>query len=148
MERDIKYIAVHCTASPQHWGVAELNRVFKQRGFKRPGYHYVITKDGVVHPMESEERYSNGVKGFNMVTINVAYVGGIDSTGKGVDNRTPEQKEALRELLKKLKAKYPKAKIQGHRDFSEDKNGYGIIDPWERIKECPCFDAIPEYKDL
>ena len=148
MERNIQYIVVHCTASPQHWGVAELNRVFKQRGFKRPGYHYVVTKDGVVNPMESEERYSNGVKGFNMVTINVAYVGGIDSTGKGVDNRTPEQKEALKELLKKLKAKYPKAKIQGHRDFSEDKNGNGIIDPWERIKECPCFDAIPEYKDL
>ena len=148
MARDIRYIAVHCTASPQSWGVEELNRVFKARGFKRSGYHYVITKDGVVHPMEPEEKISNGVKGFNRVTVNVAYVGGIDAMGKGVDNRTPEQKESLLKLLKELKGRYPQAKIQGHRDFSEDKNGNGIIDPWERIKECPCFDAIPEYKDL
>ena len=98
--------------------------------------------------MEPEEKISNGVKGFNLVTVNVAYVGGIDASGKGVDNRTAEQKESLLKLLKELKGRYPQAKIQGHRDFSEDKNGNGIIDPWERIKECPCFDAIPEYKDL
>jgi N-acetylmuramoyl-L-alanine amidase (T3 lysozyme) len=78
----------------------------------------------------------------------VAYIGGIDREGKGVDNRTPEQKAALLDLLRELKRQYPTASILGHRDFSPDKNGNGIVDPWERIKECPCFDAIPEYKDL
>lgn len=24
----------------------------------------------------------------------------------------------------------------------------GKVDIWERIKECPCFDAIPEYADI
>ena len=132
--RTINYIAVHCTASPQGWGVKELQQVFKQRGFQRPGYHYVITADGVVHPMQPEELISNGVKGYN--------------SEKGVDNRTDAQRVSLRKLLGELRSRYPKAKIQGHRDFSPDTNGNGIVDPWERIKECPCFDAIPEYKDL
>jgi len=146
--RTISYIAVHCTASPQSWGVKELQKVFEQRGFLRPGYHYVITADGEVHPMQPEGLISNGVKGFNKETINVAYVGGIDAKGKGIDNRTDAQKVSLRKLLSELHARYPHAKIQGHRDFSPDTNHNGVVDPWERIKECPCFDAIPEYADL
>ena len=41
-----------------------------------------------------------------------------------------------------------KLTIKGHRDVSPDKNKNGIIESWERIKECPSFDAIPEYKNL
>ena len=100
--RTISYIAVHCTASPQSWGVKELQKVFEQRGFLRPGYHYVITADGEVHPMQPEGLISNGVKGFNKETINVAYVGGIDAKGKGIDNRTDAQKVSLRKLLSEL----------------------------------------------
>ena len=55
---------------------------------------------------------------------------------------------SLRKLLSELHTRYPQAKIQGHRDFSPDTNHNGVVDPWERIKECPCFDAIPEYADL
>ena len=91
---------------------------------------------------------SNGVKGFNSVTVNVAYIGGIDAAGKATDNRTNAQKKALRQLLGILKKKYPEAIIQGHRDFSPDTNGNGKVDVWERIKECPCFDAKTEYADL
>ncbi|CDC98944.1 n-acetylmuramoyl-L-alanine amidase [Prevotella sp. CAG:474] len=65
-----------------------------------------------------------------------------------VDNRTVEQKSSLRKLLKLLRKKYPEAIIQGHRDFSPDLNGNGRVDPAERIKVCPCFDAKVEYKDI
>ena len=99
--------------------------------------------------MESrEELVSNGVKGYNSSLINVAYIGGIDSKGKAVDNRTEAQKASLLSLIRHLHKKYPDAVIQGHRDFSPDQNGNGIVDPWERIKECPCFDAKVEYKNL
>ena len=67
---------------------------------------------------------------------------------KAIDNRTEEQKAGLRQLLKELRQRYPDAKIMGHRDISPDKNHNGVVDPWERIKECPCFDAIPEYADI
>ena len=146
--RKIERIFVHCTASSQNWGVEELRQEFKNKGWRSPGYHMVITKDGAVHQMLPVEEVSNGVKGYNSTSINIAYVGGIDSKGKGVDNRTPEQKEALRTLLKTLRMTFKDAKIMGHRDISPDKNHNGIVDPWERIKECPCFDAMIEYKDI
>ncbi|MCT8703246.1 N-acetylmuramoyl-L-alanine amidase, partial [Glaesserella parasuis] len=44
-------------------------------------------------------------------------------------------------LLRELEAKYPNAKIYGHRDLSPDRNGDGTIAPNEWVKDCPCFDV-------
>lgn len=146
--RTIERIFVHCTASPQTWGKDELLREFKNKGWKSPGYHIAIGANGEMHRLADDENVTNGVQGYNSTAINVAYIGGIDANGKGVDNRTPEQKKALITVLSELKQKYPDAVILGHRDISPDKNGNGIVDPWERIKECPCFNAKEEYLDL
>lgn len=146
--RKIERIFVHCTASSQTWGVGELSAEFKRKGWKNPGYHYVVTSDGRIHQMLDDSKVSNGVKGYNSTSVNVAYVGGIDAKGKAVDNRTAAQKKALVDLLRILRKRYPKARILGHRDISPDQNGNGRVDQWERIKECPCFDAITEYKDI
>ncbi len=146
--REIKYIAVHCTASSQTMTVKGLEMEFKRKGWKNPGYHYVVSTDGVVHQMLDDAKVSNGVKGYNSVSVNVAYIGGIDAQGKAVDNRTAAQKKSLRLLLKMLRGRYPKALIQGHRDFSPDLNGDGKISKNEWIKACPCFEAKEEYKDI
>lgn len=146
--RKIERIFVHCTAGSQKQTIEDLRSEFKRKGWKNPGYHYVVMPNGRIECMLSEDSISNGVQGFNSTSINVAYVGGIDGSGKGVDNRTEEQKLALKKILTELKKKYPGAEIMGHRDISPDKNGNGIVDPWERIKECPCFNAKTEYKDL
>ena len=146
--RGIKRIFVHCTAGSQRQTVADLQAEFKHKGWKNPGYHYVIQADGTVKQLLGEQFVSNGVKGYNSTSVNVAYMGGIDADGKAVDNRTDAQKASLLTLLKELKERYPKAEIMGHRDISPDTNGNGIVDPWERIKECPCFDAKEEYKEL
>lgn len=146
--RKIERIFVHCTAGSQHQSIADLRAEFKRKGWVNPGYNYVVEANGNVVQLLPDEQISNGVQGYNSTAINVAYLGGIDSSGKGVDNRTDEQKKALREVLRELKAKYPDAVILGHRDISPDTNGNGIVDPWERIKECPVFDAKEEYKDL
>jgi N-acetylmuramoyl-L-alanine amidase len=146
--RSIKKIFVHCTAGSQRQKIADLQAEFKRKGWKHPGYHYVIQADGTITQMLGEQFVSNGVKGYNSTAVNVAYMGGIDAQGKAVDNRTEEQKASLVKLLKELKGRYPKAEIMGHRDISPDKNGNGIVDPWERIKACPCFDAKEEYKEI
>lgn len=146
--RDIKYIAVHCTASSQHTTIKELQQEFRRKGWKNPGYHYVVAADGAITQLLDEEKVSNGVKGFNTVSINVAYIGGIDTTGKPIDNRTDEQKASLCSLLKLLHKKYPSAIIQGHRDFSPDLNHDGRITPNEYIKACPCFAAKTEYANI
>ena len=146
--RTIERIFVHCTAGNQNATVEDLMREFKAKGWRNSGYHYLVLKNGEVNQLLDESEVSNGVKGYNQTSINIAYTGGIGANGKAVDNRTEEQKKSLISLLKSLRERYPKAKIMGHRDISPDKNGNGIIDPWERIKECPCFDAITEYKDI
>ena len=114
--RKVDYIAVHCTAGSQKQSISDLQAEFKRKGWKNPGYHYVVAPDGKITQLLDEDKVSNGVKGFNGVTVNVAYIGGIDANGKATDNRTDEQKKALRQLLGMLGKKYPDAVIQGHRD--------------------------------
>ena len=126
--RDIRYIAVHCTATSQNVKVETILNNWKRKGWKRPGYHYLIDKDGVIHNLHPEEQFSNGVKGYNMQTINVCYIGGAK-----VDDRTDAQKAIMLGLLKDLKGKYPNALIQGHRDFPNVN------------KACPRFNAKEEY---
>lgn len=148
--RKIKRIFVHCTASWQKTTTEDsLRAEFRRNGWKYPGYHYVVMPDGSVITMLDESLSANGVKGYNANSIHVAWVGGIDKQHpNGIDNRTPEQKHALLEILKDLRQRYPDAVIMGHRDISPDKNGNGVVDPWERIKNCPCFDAMIEYAGL
>lgn len=147
--RNIKYLVVHCTASPQTQKVKDILNYWKVAlGWNSPGYHVLVEPDGTAHELLNIALPSNGVKGFNANSIHISYIGGVDKDGRAVDNRTPQQKQTILRYLKDWKKKFPKAKIQGHRDFSPDKNGNGRVDPWERIKECPSFDAIPEFKDL
>lgn len=146
--RTIKYIAVHCTAGHQTQTIADLQQEFRRKGWKNPGYHYVVKPDGTIAQMLDESKVSNGVKGYNSIALNVAYIGGIDPRGHAIDNRTDAQKKTLRTLLKILHQRYPGAVIQGHRDFSPDLNHDGKIERNEWMKECPSFDAKGEYKDL
>lgn len=139
--RQIKRIFVHCTAGSQKQTIDDLKAEFKRKGWKFPGYHYAITPDGGIHQLLAIEYVSNGVQGYNFYSINVAYLGGIDSNGKPVDNRTDAQKKALITILTQLKKKFPNAVIMGHRDiWGKDKS------KWK--KWCPCFDAMEEYKNI
>lgn len=135
--RPIKYIAVHCTATPQTTTVESIKQYWKTHlGWKMPGYHFIIKPNGEVVQLLDIVWVSNGVKGFNSVSINISYIGGIDAKGKPLDNRTQAQKESLLKLLKRLKKDFPKAIIQGHRDFPNVK------------KACPSFDAKKEYSTI
>lgn len=144
MGRNIRYIVVHCTGGNPKQTVRDLEVFFSKKGWKNPGYHYVVTVDGKIHQMLDEGKVSNGVTGYNSVCINIAYTGGLNN----LDTRSDEQKKALVSLLKILRKKYPNAVIQGHRDFSPDLNKNGKIEKCEWIKACPCFDAKTEYKEI
>ena len=139
--RKIERIFVHCTAGNQKQTLQQLKDEFIRKGWKNPGYHYVVFPDGKLVQLLSEDKVSNGVQGYNSTSINIAYVGGIDKQGRPLDNRTQAQKDTLYALLMYLKQQYPKAHILGHRDIwgKNSKN-------WK--KYCPCFDAEEEYKEI
>jgi N-acetylmuramoyl-L-alanine amidase len=116
-------------------------REFKNKGWKNPGYHYIVFPNGNIEQPLSENEVSNGVQGYNSTSINIAYVGGIDNKGRAIDNRTEAQKNALLEKLTELKKRYPNAHIMGHRDiWGKDSR------KWKKM--CPCFDAEAEYAFL
>jgi len=149
-KRRIDEIIVHCTATKegQDLTVSDLRRMHKSQGWSDIGYHYVVTLDGKCHVGRDVDLVGAHVSGRNSHSIGVVYVGGLDISGEARDTRTNAQKEGLRTLLVHLRKLYPKAKILGHRDCSKDLNGNGTIEPFEWVKQCPCFNAIKEYSDI
>jgi len=135
--RKINEIIVHCSATPEGRAhtVADIRRWHKQRGFVDIGYHYVIYLDGTIHAGRALERTGAHCTGHNKNSIGICYIGGMTKDMKmAKDTRTPEQKNALRSLLKQLRKQFPGARIFGHRDFA--------------AKACPSFDARREYADI
>lgn len=150
--RTIAEIAVHCTATPagREQSVADITRMHRARGFATIGYHYLVGLDGTVHTGRPVDQVGAHVESHNLRSIGVAYVGGLAVGGKRAeDTRTPAQRTALRALLAQLLRRFPTIRsIKGHRDYSPDLDHDGQIEPNEWIKQCPCFDAIPEYRGL
>jgi N-acetylmuramoyl-L-alanine amidase len=134
--RTINHIVVHCTATPQTTTVASIQRYWRENlKWKSPGYHFLIEANGTVHNLQPITLPSNGVAGHNANSIHVSYIGGVNGQ-RAVDNRTEAQKTALLTILRDLKKQFPRAIIQGHRDFPRV------------AKACPSFDAKKEYATL
>ena len=138
-----EFLVIHASATQptQDIGVREIDQWHRKRGFVKVGYHYVIRRNGALEEGRDVDAIGAHVEGFNSVSVGICLVGGINAKGKAENNYSRDQWTTLRSLLKALIAKYPEARIVGHRDLSPDKNGNGIIEPSERLKDCPCFDA-------
>lgn len=149
MSRWINTIVIHCSATPQGQQVTvyDIDRWHAQHGFaRRPeacaafnpalphiGYHYVIDLKGEVYTGRAVEEVGAHVKGSNANSIGLCLV--------GMNRFTPAQWAALRRLVIELHARYPNARIVGHRDLSPDLNGDGQVTRNEWLKECPTFDV-------
>lgn len=134
----IKYIIVHCTATPEgkSFTVADVDRWHRAKGWDGIGYHYLIYLDGTIHQGRAENVVGAHCYGYNKNSLGICYVGGCTAAGgTPKDTRTEAQKAALKELLQRLRKKYPTAKIVGHRTLNSD-------------KACPSFDATTEYANL
>ena len=152
--RTITLIIIHCSAvrPDQTSSAAQIDTWHRQRGFKLGiGYHYVIRRDGTIEPGRPEWMIGAHChvagQNHNKYSIGVCYEGGLDIRGQPDDTRTAAQKQTMRRLLEELHERYPRAMIVGHRDL--------IATPRSDLqvrkssgKDCPCFDAVSEYKDL
>lgn len=135
--RTITLIIVHCSANRAGSALrmADIDSYHRSLGWIGCGYHYVIPTDGTIEPGRPDEMVGAHCKNHNRHSIGVCYIGGLSKDGKPADNRTDAQRIALRNLLERLRRRYPDALIVGHRD----------LDPQ---KVCPCFDVAKEYHDL
>ena len=134
----IKYIVIHCTATPEgkDFTVADVDRWHRANGWSGIGYHYLIYRDGTIHPGRAENVVGAHCYGYNKNSLGICYVGGCTAAGgTPKDTRTDAQKTALLTLLRKLRSKYPAAKIVGHHTLNSG-------------KACPSFDATKEYANL
>ena len=137
--RKIDTIVIHCTATPEGmtYPLESLRADHHKRGFVDVGYHYYIRKDGTIQEGRPIQKAGAHAQGYNAHSIGVCYEGGLDSDRKPKDTRTDSQKKSLSIIIKSLLKQYPEIRrIVGHRDLPDVK------------KDCPCFDAIEEYKNL
>lgn len=131
--RLISKIIIHCSDTPEstYFDIEDIRKWhIQERGWSDVGYHYVVLLDGEIQKGREDNKIGAHCYGHNSTSIGVCYIGG----GDGKDTRTIEQKNSLIGLVKGLKEQYPDAVVFGHSDFSD--------------KECPCFNAREEYKDL
>lgn len=135
--RLITLLIIHCSAVMpfQTSSVEQINQWHLAKGWSNGcGYHYVIRRDGSIEKGRPEEMVGAHCLNHNRHSIGICYEGGIDAQGNHTDTRTDAQKKSMRELLVDLTERYPNALIVSHNTFSN--------------KDCPCFDAAKEYKDL
>lgn len=134
--RPITHIVIHCSASPNGDGRVTIDEITKwhlARGFRKVGYHYVIHADGMLYAGRGLAEIGAHVEGSNAFSIGICMV--------GTDHFSLEQWTTLRDLVLNLQAQFQAARVLGHRDFSPDKDGDGVIEPWEWLKICPGFDV-------
>lgn len=138
-ERQIHYLVIHCSATRESvdYPVEQLLRDHRARGFRTIGYHFYIRRNGTITRHRGLLEVGAHCRPWNRCSIGVCYEGGLDTDGHPADTRTPEQRNQLLFLLKKLRKLFPEARIRGHRDM-----------PGALPKACPCFDAEQEYGRL
>lgn len=155
-KNEVEYIVIHCAATRENMDFTEkqINDAHVARGFGKWGYHYYIRKDGRVIPMRAENEigaHDNclvpGEKvSYNRRSLGICYEGGLSACGKAKDTRTEAQKLSMRELIQDICKRYNILDVLGHRDTSPDKNGNGVVEPGEWLKECPCFEVKKEFE--
>lgn len=130
--RKINSIIVHCsfTKPTMDIGVNEIRQWHTDKGWSDIGYHFVITRDGLVQTGRPIETPGAHARGHNDFSIGVCLVGGMDKKGKAVFNYTQAQMDSMKGFISHLQKKYPKAILKGHNEVSS--------------KDCPCFD-VPAY---
>lgn len=150
MKKELKYLVIHCTATPEGREVtgADIRRMHLSpvakggRGWKQVGYTDIIHLDGKVERMvdNNEDAWvdpweiTNGAKGYNAVSRHVVYAGGCDKQLKPKDTRTAAQRAALEAYVKDFHAKHPNVRIIGHNEVA--------------AKACPSFDVQKWLKEI
>jgi len=127
--RKIDLIAIHCSATKtdQECDAAIINKWHRARGWRKIGYHIVITREGMVEKGRDLEEVGAHIKGHNTRSIGICMIGGLDENGQPESNFTKEQWKTLDETVDGLLERFGDIEVAGHNEFSN--------------KACPCFNV-------
>ena len=122
-KRDVKYIVVHCSDTPNNEkiGAKEIHKMHLSFGWDGIGYHKVINRNGIIENGRPEYWVGAHVKGKNDLSLGVCLI--------GRNKFTKNQYGSLEQLLIYWKSVYANVKIVGHRDIVKTD------------KTCPNFDV-------
>lgn len=130
----IKYLTVHCAATPEGRDVsADTIAAWDKAKFGQESYHHIVTLDGHDHVRLRDDQKGAHVAKNNTGNIGVCYVGGMDKGMKAPkDTRTEAQKLTLQAIVAAYRIRYPGLVVRGHRD-------------WPGVnKACPSFDVATQ----
>ena len=147
----LKYLVLHCTATPEGREVtgADIRRMHLGpvsqggRGWKQVGYTDIIHLAGTVERLVDNNEdanvdpweITNGAKGYNSVSRHVVYAGGMTKDmSKPKDTRTPAQLRAMENYVKDFHKRFPSVRIIGHNEVA--------------AKACPSFDVRKWLKSI
>lgn len=129
--REIDRIILHCSASDwvmqsiEHIRIWHTNPKPQGNGWSKVGYHYFITKQGILQQGLSIDETGIHTRGFNKSSIGICLA--------GLSGFEPPQFDALYALLallRRVKGVKAGATLHGHNEFS-------------KTKKCPVFDTEP-----
>ncbi len=107
------YIILHHSASSNASVEAIHNYHMNGRGWMGIGYNFYVRKDGSIYQGRPEWAVGAHATGYNDKSIGVCAEGNFEA------EKMPEaQKQAIIELMRELKQKYPNAQIKRHKDFA------------------------------
>lgn len=146
------YVIVHTSAESDKGQFRDgdhINRFFKAdppngRGWNNPGYWEWLSRDCkwyqlkhfnldcIIEPWE----ITNGARGYNTISVHIAYSSAIPDSDPEADTRTDCQKKMLLDRIQLYKSICPNVIVMGHRDLP------GVT------KSCPNYDVIKEYENI
>lgn len=136
--KQTKEIILHCTASTADTTAETIHRMhINERKWLGIAYHYVIRFNGDIETGRPLDYVGGHTLNHNEKSVGVVYCGGVErKDGKLLpkDTRTPQQKQALYELVEDLLDRYNLTidDVHCHNEFAN--------------KACPSF-SITEFRN-
>lgn len=150
MKKELKYLVIHCTATPADRAVTAADiRAWHTapppagRGWSRVGYTDLLHLDGQWERLHENNEdawvdpweITNGAKGINDVSRHIVYAGGVAADGiTPCDTRTAAQRESLERYVRQFHACFPRVRIIGHNQVA--------------AKACPSFDVARWLREI
>jgi len=131
--RELNNIILHCSATEEGQNIgADIIRRWHidGNGWSDIGYHFVIRIDGTIERGRDIEKVGAHVKGYNLDSIGICYIGGLRN-GDPADTMSEAQELALLELVKAIRTLFGYMPITGHNEYAK--------------KACPSFNVQSKY---